>query len=325
MANRNTPEKPADYFRMKKAYYELGIHQQLGLASHSLFLALLHKANDLHFRRYFRMSGKELADLAVLSERAARIARDKLVQFTIQKLPLVLYWSGHRGRSPTYAIIYEQLNLTADYEQVKKKIEELRSAMSEIEELNAANFDVDNFHLAESNAAIPHLAESSSPKDRGTTCRYPPLSGSDSGTRCRDPNKTININIPTPCNMSTSMRDEEGVGGGEGIKILSKRKKTEKEIRDVVANLKKHGVKNGRTAKELALKYETGFIYRHIMQLKHDYSAGQRWKDPGGIIVARIRKGEPTPDFPADNYLESSYEDHYSSSEPSGKDLKNPS
>ena len=309
MAERSKPGKPQfDYFRMKKAYYELAIHQQLGLASHSLFLALLHKANDLHFRRFFRISGKELADLAVLSERGVRMARNRLVQFTIQNLPLVLYWEGHRGRSPTYAIIYEHLDLLADYKQIGKKIAELRAAMSEIEELNAAKINVDNSHLAESNAANPDLAESNAAKDSGTSCRYPPLSGIDSGMICRDHNKLLrSINTPLPINDISRRENENENEGEEGGGILSKREKTEEEIRDIVANLAQYGVKSKEVAEQLAKIYTTSFIYRHIMQVKHDHRDGQRWRDPGGILVSRIRKGDPTPDFREKDYPEEVY------------------
>lgn len=313
MAEQHKPEKPQfDYFRMKKAYYELAIHQELGLASHSLFLALLHKANDLHFRRFFRISGKELADLAVLSERGARMARNRLVQFTIQNLPLVLYWEGHRGRSPTYAIIYEHLDLFADYEQIGKKIEELRAAMFEIEELNAAKVNVDNSPLAESNAANSDLAESNAAKDSGTSFRYPPLSGIDSGMICRDHNKLLgSINTPLPINDISRRENGNENEGEEGGGIFSKREKTEEEIQDVVANLAQHGVKNKGVATQIAKTYTTSFIYRHIMQIKHDHRDGQRWNDAGGILVSRIRKGDPTPDFSPEDYPESAYENRF--------------
>jgi hypothetical protein len=97
---------------------------------------------------------------------------------------------------------------------------------------------------------------------------------------------------------------EEGAVG-EGI--FSKREKSEEEIQDIIDNLAKHGVKSKKVARELAKKYTTSFIYRHIMQISRDHRAGQKWKDPGGILVSRIRKGTGTPDFPERDYPESVY------------------
>lgn len=315
MGEQNKPEKPQfDYPSLLKAYYELAIHQQLGLASHSLFLALLHKANNLRFRRYFRISGKELANLAVLSERGVRMARDRLVQFTIQKLPLILYWEGHRGRSPTYAIIYELLDLDADFSQIEKKIEELRSVISNLKELDSSISDLkelrSSIDLEELHSSIPHLEELNAAKDSGTSFPYPPLRG----TTCRDHNfkrEEGDLLPPLPINNVSGIANNVPEGGAEGEAIFSKREKTEEEIRDIVVNLAQHGVKSKKVAEQLAKNYTTSFIYRHIMQLKHDFSDGQRWKDSGGILVSRIRKGESTPDFPPEEYPESAYENKF--------------
>lgn len=316
MAEQNKAEKPPfSYPSLLKAYYELGIHQQLGLANHSLFLALLHKANNLHFRRYFRISGKELANLTVLSERGVRMARDRLVQFTIQKLPLILYWEGHRGRSPTYAIIYELLDLDADFSQIEKKIEELRSVMSNLKELDSSISDLkelrSSIDLEEYSSSNPDLAELNAAKDSGTSFRYPPLSG----TTCRDLNFKREEGDPPipPINKNVSgIANNVPEEGEEGEEIFSKREKTEEEIQDIVANLAQHGVKSKKVATQLAKIYTTSFIYRHIMQVKRDHREGQRWKDPGGILVARIRKGEQAPDFKEEDYPEEAYVQKFS-------------
>jgi len=310
MAEEDQTEKPQfNYFRMKKAYYELGIHQELGLVSHSLFLALLHKANNLHFPRFFRISGRELADLAVLSDRSVRLARANLIKFSINNLPLVLYWRGNRGKAPTFAIIYELLDLEANHDEVERKITELRLIMVEMKKWESpAKKDGSQDDLAAPHAAKSEKAASHAAKDSGTTCRYPPLSGIVSGTTCRDPNKLLgSINTPLPINDISMGENENENVGEEGEEILSKRNKTEKEIQDIILQLAQHSVKSERVATQLAKKYTTSFIYRHIMQVKHDHRKGQHWKDPGGILVARIRKGDPTPDFPPEEYPESVY------------------
>ncbi len=146
MAEQDQSEKPPfDYPSLLKAYYELGIPQQLGLGSHSVFLALLHKANDLHFRRFFQISGRELADLAVLTVRGVRVARDKLLQFRIHGIPLVLYLEGNRGRSPIYAITYELLHGgDKDFQKISERVDEFIHILPAIRELRSS---------------IPHLGE----------------------------------------------------------------------------------------------------------------------------------------------------------------------
>ena len=146
-------------------------------------------------------------------------------------------------------------------------------------------------------------------KDRGTT--FPYLSElstfkKDRGTTCRDHN-IRSINTPTPINNISSIANSVPEDGEEGGGIFSKREKAEEEIQDIIGNLAKHGVKSKKIARELAKKYATSFIYRHIMQINRDHRACQRWRDPGGILVARIRKEESPPDFKAEDYPESIY------------------
>ena len=47
----------------------------------------------------------------------------------------------------------------------------------------------------------------------------------------------------------------------------------------------------------LATRYPRETIFRHIKQVKYDYCAGQRWGDPGAILVTRIQRGAETPNF----------------------------
>lgn len=330
MAEQDQSEKPLfDYPTLLKNYYQFGLPRQLGLGAHSLFLALLHKANSLHFRRFFQISSKELADLAVLTVRGARVARDKLLQLRIHGIPLVLYLEGNRGRSPIYAIIYELLDGgDKDFQKISERVDEfihilptlgeLRSSIPHLGELRSPKLEnVDNSGKKGSNSApqveLEDLSDcsefSTAEKFRGTRFPYRAELSTfkkDRGTTCRDHNNKISINTP-PINSIYTGANNVPKEGEEGEKIFSNREKTEEEIQDIIANLAKHSVKNKKISRELAKKYTTSFIYRHIMQINRDHRAGQKWKDPGAILVTRIRKEQETPDFPEQDYPESLY------------------
>lgn len=177
-----------DYRRMLKAYYELGIPGQLGLSAHSVFSALLHKANVLFFkRRPFPMSGKELAAMSVLSERGVRKAREGLLEFRTDGMPLVLYAEGNRGNSPQYAVVHELLDLDPDYEKIEGKIEELRAAIQKIEENLAEQIE-------------EHIAELCAAKIED--------SGTDSGTTCRDLKNKTDVQDQTAEDLERGLGNE---------------------------------------------------------------------------------------------------------------------
>jgi hypothetical protein len=151
MAEEDQSKKPQfDYPSLLKTYYELGLPKQIGVSAHSVFLALLHKANSLLFKRFFRISSSELSDLSGLTERGIQNGRNKLLQLEIQGIPLVLYTPGHRGVSPTYAIMYELLDSgNQNFNEIRRKKELFLDMLAEIKEIISSIP-----HLEEINAAI---------------------------------------------------------------------------------------------------------------------------------------------------------------------------
>lgn len=113
----------------------------------------------------------------------------------------------------------------------------------------------------------------------------------------KDSLKTAEQQIPpTPQNKVTT-----GIGGDSdsenGGGVLAKGKKPEDEAQTVLNELRYHRV-NDPVRSEIVAKYETRYIYRQILQIRKDFLNGIVFSNPGGALVARIRSGHETKDYP---------------------------
>ena len=93
------------------------------------------------------------------------------------------------------------------------------------------------------------------------------------------------------------LKEKEGVEG-----VVFSKQKNKKKIQKDVDLLIGFSIKP-EVRQYLAKNYDTAYLHRHIKQIKKDYDAGQRWGDSAAILVSRITKNSPTPDFPAEEVV----------------------
>jgi hypothetical protein len=101
------------YPAILNAYYALNMPNDLGIAAHSMFLALVHKANTFRFQRpELIIPNSEMSLLSVLDERAIYKAREKLVGYQLGSNRVVEYKQGRRGQAGVYTTHFALLVTT---------------------------------------------------------------------------------------------------------------------------------------------------------------------------------------------------------------------
>lgn len=89
--------------------------------------------------------------------------------------------------------------------------------------------------------------------------------------------------------------DEKSRNGGDGFLVTEE--KTKEEFEKARKELGYLQVDEPARS-ELAAKYETRYLFRQIAQIKKDYEKKIVFNNPGGALVARIRRGHRTEDYP---------------------------
>ncbi len=73
------------------------------------------------------------------------------------------------------------------------------------------------------------------------------------------------------------------------------------EAKWLKGKLQRQGVKDPRRT-EIAERYDTRYIVRHIRQIRKDDPDNEKFSDHGGVLVARIIGGYGPLDFPAETF-----------------------
>ena len=98
-----------DYFAILRTLYEFKIAKQVGAKANSLLLALIWKANVMHFPDTLAIWNSEVRDLAGLSEEELISARNRLITLRINGQSVVTYESGGTRRPGKYSLNYPGL------------------------------------------------------------------------------------------------------------------------------------------------------------------------------------------------------------------------
>lgn len=98
-----------DYFAILRTLYEFKIAKQVGAKANSLLLALIWKANVMHFPDTLAIWNSEVRDLAGLSEEELISARNRLITLRINGQSVVTYESGGTRRPGKYILNYQGL------------------------------------------------------------------------------------------------------------------------------------------------------------------------------------------------------------------------
>jgi len=107
-----------NYLTLLDTYYSRKIQRLFGKA-HPVFLALLHKANELKWKKKFSLANAELADLAAVTPVTVFRAREKLGSVKIGRKKLVIITEGRFNQAPIYEIRYELLTGQSAYQNDK--------------------------------------------------------------------------------------------------------------------------------------------------------------------------------------------------------------
>jgi len=110
-------------------YYALGIPSYLGKSAHPLFLAILHKGNQLQWLTTFAITNEELIHLSALTLASIKRARKTLLRFRINDKPLVEITEGGFNQIPVYTIHYDLINGGSEVQtEVKMHLAEVQTA-----------------------------------------------------------------------------------------------------------------------------------------------------------------------------------------------------
>jgi hypothetical protein len=101
----------------------------------------------------------------------------------------------------------------------------------------------------------------------------------------------------TIVNKVTTGKGADKNSGNDGGGFLLTEEKPEEDFEKARRELGYHQVKEP-TRSELARKYETRYLMRQMAQIKRDFQKGIKFNNPGGALVARIKKGYTTVDYP---------------------------
>ncbi len=202
--------------------------------------------------------------------KSVRRRRDTLCKFRIDGKPLLKVVSGNYGRNTCakYEINYESLLV---YNGVWTKQNNL-----------PAHKWVGKGRVEGNSAANP-------PPN-------PPINGSVPGPILRSEERREDHTHPTVNLVTTGEGAENSSEVGGGDFVLTE-EKSEEDFKKAQAELGYYQV-NEPARSELAAKYQTRYLLRQMAQIKRDHTKGIVFDNPGGALVARIKSGHVTEDYP---------------------------
>ncbi|MHC4608701.1 MAG: hypothetical protein ACYTAF_17495 [Planctomycetota bacterium] len=265
-----------------------GLIDKMSDATFIFLIGLILEANELGFKNPIGLTVNQALPIGGGNSRQTLNGRRKsLAKVRIEGKQLVTIKAGNMGQNSvaTYEIDYDLLCSHNDVWQ------EPGSPPSR-------KFDSSiNSPLSDHPTPQPHVTPQPAyhPKIRSDQKRASPPHGTR--TILRSEEKREEIHTHTKVNNVTTGEgvEKKNNTGGDGFVLTEE--KTEEDLEKAMRELAAHQVKEPARS-ELAEKYETRYLLRQMAQLKKDFQKGIKFANPGGVLVARIRKGHTTEDYP---------------------------
>jgi len=245
----------------------LGIHKhglvcKLSEQSFAFLIGIILEHNSIGFKTPFTLNNfQAMAAGGGKTPQSVRRRRATLCKFKIAGKPLLNVVSGNYGR-----------NTAATYEIDYKSLLAYNSVWS-------------------GQNGLPNQICNSSGWDNDTVPDAVALPSYRSEKRREEDHTHTNVNKVT----TGDGVEKKSENGGDGFFVTEEKAKEEFErIRD---ELRYHQVYEPARS-EIAKQYQTRYIERQILQIRKDFHKGIEFRNPGGALVARIKKGHATEDYP---------------------------
>jgi hypothetical protein len=249
-----------------RGVHNLSLYNKIPPSQFRFLIGLICKANSLGFKTVMEITNSDAMGLGGGNSRqAVNQLRNGLCKFKIDDVPIleVEHGSHFKNISAKYKINYGLL--------------------------------VENGSFWQKGTPSPSTHPSRNPsRDFDGSL---PVTLTDPLTTPRSEEKRGEEDHHTTVNKVTTGEGGEKKSENGGGGIFANGEKPEEEYQEIHDELRYHRVREPERS-EIAKAYDTRYIYRQIGQIEKDFDKGIVFDNPGGALVARIRKGHTTEDYP---------------------------